>query len=205
MTDQRRLQRVTLLDPVRGTLGAQRIYLLDASLSGLKIAHQEAIGAVGTSSILRAQWDGRTIELKCIVVRSEAKSKTLFHSGLAIASALGDSAAVLRDLIEAHVARALDEQKANARGVAALNPQSFQTGRAPHFVRHELLIGRWRETVTMDNAQPESGFTVAGTHSPREVEMLRSAYERGDKALIRRLAAMSISTPEGIPTRRFLP
>src|SRR5690606_27789254 len=110
---------------------------------------------------------------------------------------------------EHHVARALDEQKANARGLPAVAPASFQTGRATRFLRHELVLGKWNETPTTDPSQPEHGFTVSAGHSPREIEMLRSAFERGDgkvdRDLIRRLAQLSIGNREGIPTRRFMP
>ena len=88
-------------------------------------------------------------------------------------------------------------------------PQSFMTGKASNYVRHELVLGRWRETSTTDASQPDHGFTVASTHSQHEILMLRSAYERGSGAegrdLIRRLAGLSIGNREAVATRRFVP
>jgi hypothetical protein len=128
---------------------------------------------------------------------------------MAIERALGVSAITLRELVEWHVARALDEQKANAKGIPTIAPQSFQTGKGTHYIRHEFLQGRWRETATMDSAQPSNGFTVSAEHTPGEVQMLRQSFEKdgslANRDLIRKLAAMSISAAEGVPTRRYLP
>lgn len=213
--ERRSVQRVRLLDRLRGTIGMTRIFIADISITGLRALHQEPVGKTGDVVSVAFTWEGRTIGVRCEIVRTllfrseTSTGRSLFHSGMRIVEASMAARISLRELIEAHVARALDEQKANARGVPAIAPQSFQTGRATHYVRHELLLGRWRETVTNDAAQPEHGFTVAGTHSQHEILMLRSAYERGSGAdgrdLIRRLAQLSIGTREGIPTRRFVP
>lgn len=215
--ERRRVQRVKLSDPLRGTMESNRVFIVDVSLRGLRIAHQEPIGDKGSIVTLRATWDAKPIELKCEIVRTQihrvaqsAMQKTLYHSGVEIRQAVGLSAITLRELIEAHVVRALDEQKANANGIPATAAQHFQTGKATHFKRHELFGGRWRETATADPTQPQNGFTVSAEHSPEEVAMLRSAFEQGDAAsggreLIWRLAKLSISSREGVPTRRFMP
>jgi hypothetical protein len=213
--ERRRVQRIRLLEPLRGTLDGKRIFIVDVSLKGLRIAHQEHIGDIGDPCVLRAEWDGRGLDLRCLIIRTQThrndarSGKTLYHSGLAITHAAGVSAMTIRALIEWHVARALDEQRANARGIPPMAAQSFQTGKGTHFVRHELVHGRWRETVTMDSAQPPNGFTVSAEHTPGEVQMLRQSFEHDGSAanrdMIRKLAAMSISAAEGIPTRRYLP
>lgn len=213
--ERRAVQRVRLIDRLRGTIGTTRVFIADVSLIGLRLLNQEPLGKVGDSVDLLFAWEGANIKLQCEIVRSvlfRAESSTgrsLFHTGLRITEASAEARAALRDLIALHVARALDEQKANARGLPAIAPQSFQTGSDTHFVRHELVLGRWRETATTDATQPAHGFTVAASHSPHEIEMLREAYEKGTGAegrdLIRRLAELSIGTREGIPTRRFVP
>jgi hypothetical protein len=213
--ERRSVQRVRLMDRLRGTIGSARVYIADVSLQGVRVLHQEPIGKTGDVVNLVFTWESSGITLRCEIARSllfRAESSTgrsLFHSGLRIVQASMSARSALRDLIATHVARALDEQKANARGLPAIAPLSFQTGHDSHYVRHELSLGRWRETATTDSAQPAHGFTVAASHSPHEIEMLRSAYERGTGAdgrdLIRRLAQLSIGTKEGIPTRRFVP
>jgi hypothetical protein len=120
------------------------------------------------------------------------------------------SSLTLRKLILHHVERALDEQKANARGIPPpLAAQSMRTGAPVAFVRHEMTNGRWREINTATNAQPEQGFTIAAHTTRAEVEMLRRAYEaassHSERVMIRRLAALSVSPNEVVQARRYLP
>jgi len=217
VAERRRIQRVKLLEPLRGTVGATRVFVIDVAVRGVRIAHQETIGLAGTEVTLETEWDGRRIVLDCRIERSQihriaetATSKTLYHTGLAILQAYNGSVEALRDLIQVHVVRALDEQKANARGIPPVAAQSTQAKMPTHYKRHELIGTRWRETDTTDPSQPPNGFTVSATHSPQEVSMLRSAFENGDRAsgghdLIRKLAKMSITSAEGVPSRRFMP
>jgi hypothetical protein len=209
-TERRRVQRVRLIEPLRGTIGAARIFVIDASLRGLRVAHQDTIGEVGDPCPLRCEWEGRRIEMTCEIVRTQVhraadahSSRALYHSGLEIRQISASSSIALRSIVESHVARAMDEQRANARGIPAIAAQSFQTGNARHFVRHELVRGHWREIATADSSQPENGFTVAADHTPHEVQMLRNAYA-SSRELVRSMARLSISG-EGIPTRRYHP
>lgn len=215
-TERRCVQRVRLPQPLRGTIGGTRIFVMDISLRGVRVAHQESIGDIGDPCLLGCEWAGRPMELTCTVVRTQvqrpadAKSgRTLYHSGLEIQQVAPASAKLLRAIIEHHIAMAIDEQKANARGIPAVAAQSFQTGNTRHYVRHELVLGRWREVATTDATQPHNGFTVAANHTPDEVQMLRNAFETGGSAgsreLIQRMAQISISASDGIPTRRYTP
>lgn len=214
--ERRRLQRVRLVEPLRGTIGATRIFVVDLSLRGLRVAHQDDIGAAGETVLVKFEYEGHGLTVRAEVKRTVlfkpaqgATGRAVYHSGLALSSVNESAAATLRDIVVSHVARALDEQKANARGLPAISPQSFQTGKTTTYVRHEFVLGQWRTSATHDPSQPERGFTVSSEHTPHEVELLRSAFEHGatreDRDLIRRMAEMSISTREGIPTRRFDP
>ena len=208
--ERRRVQRVRLLEPLRGTLDSVRVFVVDLSLRGVRVAHQDGIGDIGDLVALRCEWEGRRIEAMCSVVRTQVhragdarNARTLYHSGLELQQVSASAGIALRSIVETHIARALDEQKANARGIPAIAAQSFQTGTARHFVRHELILGRWREIATTDATQPENGFTVAADHTPHEVQMLRNAYE-SSREMVRSMARLSISG-EGVPTRRYMP
>lgn len=214
--DRRRVQRVSLPQPLRAAIGPVKIFIVDLSLHGLRILHQDDIGSVGSQAVVTTTLDGHAIELDCRIVRTalhraaeQTKTKTQYHSGLSISRAVGNAADDLRRFIVDHVERALDEQKANARGIPARAAQSVRTGAPAAFVRHEYTRGQWREVMTVTAAQPESGFTIAADHSPAEVEMLRRAYERAatnaDRATIRRLAALSVSSGEVVQARRYTP
>jgi hypothetical protein len=215
--ERRRPQRVRLAPPLKGSADAQRIYVRDVSLTGLGIAHRDPLGAPGTECKVTIEWDGHKILLRCEMRWSlphttgrGASAKRFWHSGMRILDALTPESGrlLLRDLVEHHVARALDEQKANARGIPAVAAQSFQTGASSTFRRHELIGVVWRSSETNERAQPPNGFTVAADHAPAEVEMLRGAYEAADRAgreMIRKLAEMSIASTAGIPTRKYEP
>ncbi len=215
-TERRRVQRVRLPTPLRATIGGIRVFIVDLSLRGFRIAHQDSVGKVGDLCPISAEWDGRQIEVSCILVRTQVhraadshSNRTLYHSGLQMGTMTAASAMAVRAIIEHHIALALDEQKANARGIPAVAAQSFQTGNSRHFVRHEFILGRWREVATTDTKQPDNGFTVALSHTPQEVQMLRNAYEQGgpsgNRDLVQKLAKLSISGGDGVPTRKYTP
>jgi hypothetical protein len=211
-SDRRRLERVHLHEPAPGRIGTMEIFVIDVSLQGLLIAHQRPLGAIGSAHHVAFHWRGERVEMECEVVGTELQrvgkasfSKTLYHSAMKLTVATPQ---LLRDIVQWHVERALDEQKANARGVPPLAAQSFQTGKGGQYVRHELANGIWKAATTTDPAQPKGGFTISIEETKQEVAMLRAAYEQGDfeaRQMIRKMAAMSISTAEGIPTRRYTP
>ena len=215
-SERRRVQRVRLIQPMRASVDATRAFIVDLSITGVRVMHQDDLGGVSRPCVVRSEWDGQRLELRCRIVRTtihqggNANARTLYHSGLSIAEAVGASGIILRRLISHHVERALDEQKANARGIPPpLAAQSMQTGAPSAFVRHELNLGRWREVVTATSAQPEQGFTIAAQTPRAEVEMLRRAYEaatsQAERVMIRRLAALSVSSGEIVQARRYVP
>jgi hypothetical protein len=213
--ERRKVSRVKLSRPLSGQIGAARVYLVDASVEGIRIAHQGAISVVGQSCRVSFDWEGRSIELVCQVIHNSlfrlaktAEEKSIYHAGLRIAEATGDSRAVLRQLVADCVARALDEQKANARGIPAAAVQAFQTGKGNDFIRCELVEGTWRRTATNRSEQPVNGFTISAEEERDQVEMLCQTFQSADAAgrkLIQAMAEMSISKSEGVPTRRYNP
>ena len=213
--ERRRLQRVKLIEPLAGSIDGQRVFLLDVSRHGIRIAHRESLGASGDHCVIEFEWDGRRARLECRLTHSKVQragtasyARSLYHSGFTVVAASPESERVLRGLIAWHVERALDEQKANARGIPAVAASSYQTGKASELMRHVFSGGVWRQSTTTDARQPVNGFTIAATQTPEEVQMLRSAWEAGDgssRAVIQRMAELSISRAEGIPTRRYTP
>jgi hypothetical protein len=208
--ERRRLQRVHLLEPLPGRIEGRRVFVLDLSRTGLRVAHQESLGVPGDRLLIEFEWDARPVAIECRLTHSQIHggARTVYHSGLTIIAAPPRSADVLREVIAWHVERALDEQKANARGIPAVAARSYQTGVARDFIRHVYAAGRWHEVQTTDAKQPIHGFTISSSQTAAEVAMLRSAWEAGDAAartVIQRMAELSISRTEGIPTRRYVP
>jgi PilZ domain len=213
--ERRKHQRITLPAPLRGTVGPVRVFVIDVSLGGIRLAHQEPLPKAGSSCSVRFEGNAGAIVLPCVVVRTvvhrearHAGDRPVHHSGLQIVSEDRWSVQPLRDLIAYYIERAMDEQKANARGIPATAALSFQTGKAGEYMRFELVAGQWRRTPTKEERQPINGFTVTASESDEQVAMLCEAYETGTndaRKLIRTMAELSISKAEGIPTRRYDP
>lgn len=213
--DRRQFGRVTPVQRIRGAVGGVPAYVIDLSLAGARVAHQEPLPEVGQTSVLTFEWEGRTFSGPCEVrrtrVEKEARSKfekALYHTGLYLMRTDAESHHLLREIVQSSVMRALDEQKANAQGLPAVAALSFQTGGGDEYLRCEIRQQSWVKTSTRDPQQPEHGFTISTSEPPSKVAMLCRAYELGDpdgRRLIRTFAALSISKSEGIPTRRYAP
>ena len=208
-------QRVTLVRPIPARTAAGRAFLVDVSRTGVRVAHQGAVPAIGQVCRLEFNWHERAVVLDCRVMRNElvklAKSdseKSLYHAGMHIEQAHGDSEATLRELIADIVARALDEQKANARGIPAEAAQVFQTSKGTNYLRCELVDGKWRRSATTRPDQPQNGFTVSADEDREQIDTLCETFANTDvqgQRLIRTMAELSISRAEGVPTRRYKP
>lgn len=210
---RKQADRVRLVNALRATVGGTRAYILEASVTGFLVAHQAPVPARGEMCDVVTEWDGQPMSFRCGVEATEERGTgergTIFHSLLHVTRADTNSCSALRSCVEWHVMRALEEQKANARGVPVAGAAwSDQTGGGTEYVRHEFVCNRWTMSRTRRATQPPSGFTVSVHCSVGEFMMLREAYERADTGLrnvIRELAQASIEQVNGIPTRRFVP
>jgi hypothetical protein len=214
--DERRQScRVTPVHRIRGMVGNVGVYVLDLSLAGVKVAHQDPLPEVGKTTTIWYEWEGRRFTGTCEVRRTKVEKppktkydKPLYHSGLFVTAKDALSQQVVKDIIQYCYDRAMDEQRANAEGIPAIAAQSFQTGKGDNFVRCELQPSGWVRTDTKDPQQPANGFTVSASETPHKIAMLCRTWEIGDaeaRRLIRTFAALSISKAEGVPTRRYLP
>lgn len=205
---------MTLLRPLPGRVDAQRVFVLEVSRHGIRVAHRESFGGPGERRLIHFDWNGRSVAVEGRLMHSQAQrigqaayARSLYHSGFAITAIEPRCDAVLRELITWHVERALHEQKANARGVPP-RPTAPQPKTQPGtLVRHALVAGTWSAADTTERRQPPDGFTISAAQTSAEVDMLRSAWETGDastRAVIQRLAALSIEP--GVPVaRRYTP
>lgn len=207
--ERRRVQRVRLPNPLRATLdGATKVFIADVSLRGLRVMHQEPLAQPNASCVIVSEWDGTRFELHCRIVHTLRQGQKLYHSGLSISRASAAAKATLRSLIEHHVERALEEQKANARGIPPLAAYMYQPEKGELLRRCELIDGQWRKSETIRRQQPPNGFTISAEVAPDHVELLCETWERTTaegRRLTQLLAELSISTAEGIPTRRYVP
>jgi len=212
--ERRQFHRIHLDAPFVARVGDVPVDLKDLSLNGARII-SEARFSPGTEHELSFEWNNQAVRLTVSVVRctlfSFAKApgeKSTYQSGLHIRETIDDSDRALRELIASYVIKALEEQKANARGIPPLGPYAYIEGKGDRFRRCELTDGKWRRTETTRADQPPNGFTISADIHSYYVDLLCETYQALDeegKRLTQTLAQLSISKAEGIPTRRYLP
>jgi hypothetical protein len=95
--DRRRHRRVNLPQPIRGAVGPARVYVLDASVGGLRIAHQVPLPEPGEFCRVEVPTDLGPIKLDCEVVRT-VPERTVYHTGLQILATDHQSAERLRSI-----------------------------------------------------------------------------------------------------------
>lgn len=212
--ERRRFGRIRLDTPLYGHFHESRARILELSVTGFRIAHEARFAAHQTSELV-IDWDGREIRLVCTVVRTTlwrlAKSlgeRSVYHSGLRVVESMGESFQSLRELMHERIVRALEEQKANARGIPPLAAYTYQPEKGDLYRRCELVNGTWRKTETIRPNQPTNGFTVSAEVDPEHVAILCETWETTTaegRRLTQLLAELSISKGEGIPVRRYVP
>lgn len=212
--ERRRFGRIRLDSPLHGLLHESRVRIMELSITGFRIAHETRF-APNQPYELVIDWEGRRIHLVCSVVRTTlwrlAKSlgeRSIYHSGLRVVESFDESFNTLRELMHERILRALDEQKANARGIPPLAVYMYQPEKGELYRRCEFVNGVWRKTETIRSNQPTHGFTISAEVDPIHVDMLCETWEHTTtegRRLTQMLAELSISKGEGVPTRRYVP
>lgn len=95
--ERRRFHRVTLPKPVRGAVGDASVYVLDASVGGLRVAHKAPLPSPGDFCRVEVPSEIGPLKLDCEVVRTIIRN-ALFHSGLQIVATDRQSGERLREL-----------------------------------------------------------------------------------------------------------
>lgn len=211
---KRRYERVKLPEPLTVRLGASSVVALDISLGGCRIEHRNRF-AVGAQTAVKLCYAGEEAEIPCRVVRCKLdrfqveEGGAVYQTGVTFEPASTEMAAIVRKLVVDHVSRALEEQKANARGTLRgstspiFNKDGLLAATDRHgnpaktaYVKFEFDKGRWKKVVTFDADQPDEGFTVASSEDEEQLEILCRAYQIGDpntRQMIRICAEMSVA------------
>ncbi|HUF16625.1 MAG TPA: PilZ domain-containing protein [Thermoanaerobaculia bacterium] len=211
-----RLQRIALAEQLVGEADGKKAIVIDLSLSGALIA-QQFRAEVGSRIRLQFDWRGETVIADCEVMRAQLhaapvrpEARAIYRSGVAFHRFIGESERVLRGMVDELVTRALDERKANAKGIPPIMASSVQTGRKGRgYLTLVFEQGVWRRCETVHPEQPDGdGFTVSIDEDPEQIEMLCEAWENAEpshRRMIREMARISISNQDGIPARRYEP
>jgi hypothetical protein len=212
--DRRQYHRIHIDAPLEARMHDVMVTVKDVSLNGVRVVG-EARFSPGSEHDLQFVWNDLKIDLVVQVVRctlfSFAKApgeKSMYQTGLKIRETRGHSDRALREMIASYVIHALEEQKANARGLPPLGPYFYIEGKGDRYRRCELIEGKWRRSETTRAEQPQNGFTISADIRPQYVDLLCQTYQMSDeegRRLTQTLAQLSISKKEGVPTRRYLP
>lgn len=229
----RRVQRVHLAQPIVARLGSSQVVLVDLSVLGARIEHHVALHA-GTHARLVFRWDGDELAFDTRIVRSRlerfsvgANGLTIYHSGLEFQSVPAATMQKLKTMIGTYIARALEEQKLNARGVLPAhqvdrmpifrfggqltsNARDREVGGAPlpisrvaretGYLCCQFENNHWRRKRTHDPGQPVQGFTISAEEDHTQVDLLCEAWQASNedgRRLIQLMAQLSIAGSEG--------
>lgn len=212
--DRRRFGRIKLDAPLAAIFAGTPVRVIEISVTGFRVAHEGRLEP-GHRGELTIEWEGSRFSFHASLVRTtlwrlarNLGERSLYHSGLRIVEAVGSAEKTLRELVAERIIRALEEQKANARGIPPLAAYMYQPGKGEIFRRCELIDGQWRKSETIRTSQPPNGFTISAEVDPQHVELLCQTWERTTaegRRLTQLLAELSISSGEGVPTRRYVP
>jgi hypothetical protein len=216
MSRSRRVQRVHLSLPATGRFGANQVVVVDISVLGARIEHNAALGTpTGGDANLSFMWEDEQISVDCRVVRSRLErfsvgsdGMTVYHSGLEFLDPAQETRAQLKRIIGRFIARALDEQKANARGVVPTSVEKMPIFRHGQLTENRSDVAEavgssalptariakeagyiclqfeknrmWKKKRTHDPGQPVEGFTVSASEDQSQIQMLCDAYEKSD-------------------------
>jgi len=206
--DRRIFQRLRLAKPILGFVDGKNALVLDLGVAGAFIEHY-GITTPNTRCRLQFRWRNDDIDLVCEVARTEVVGRSgenaLSHTGVRFIEAVGDSEALLHDLMATVVGTLLAAQKANANGLASTDshPTLMEVGgarrkRARGLMSYRLRPnGTWQRAATTDATQPADGFTVAAYEDEDDLDVLCRAYEiagEEERRLIRLVSELSVRT-----------
>jgi hypothetical protein len=216
MSRSRRVQRVHLALPVTARFGSHQVVVVDISVLGARIEHHTPLGtATGAVANLAFYWEDEDIAVDCRVVRSRlerfsvgADGLTIYHSGLEFIDPTFETRSALKRIIGTFIARALHEQKLNARGVvptsvekmpifrygqltenrsdvaeaigSSVLPSARMAKQTGYICFHFEKNRTWKKKRTHDPGQPPDGFTVSADEDQAQIQMLCEAYEKSD-------------------------
>lgn len=209
--DRREFQRLKLTKPILGIMDGENTLILDIGMSGAFLEHYGA-AEPGKRFRLSFRWQAADVVFVCEVVRTavvrqpagDGKS-VVSHTGVHFVEAIGDSAALLHDLMSDFVGRIVAAQRSNAAG----NPDTAgatvlstlgaaRRKRTKGYVSYRLKGANWWRVPTESTRQPEDGFTVPAWEDEAELDTLCRAYEESDeegRKLIRLVADIAVTTP----------
>ncbi|MEO8032836.1 MAG: PilZ domain-containing protein [Acidobacteriota bacterium] len=194
--ERRQFQRVNLSKPLDGWFGDFAVRLLDISVTGALVEHDEDID-LGARALLRFYWRNEEVEVTAETIREldgHAALRFLDRSETLLAL-LADAA---RELLVAQEANATGDRERNLIDGDATLTAASEAGRLRMrgFLIWTLADGAWSRRASLLPEQPADGFTLSAAEDPEQVELLCRTYESGDeesRRMTRLLAELSVA------------
>jgi hypothetical protein len=176
--DRRGAQRIALEKSVPTTFGGFTARMVELSLIGCQIEHEDRI--VARSRLpLRFKWRGAIARIDATLVRSEMRAiggKPMYYSGIEFCASPEESPAVVREIIGW-----LERENAKNAPPPASEPvveaEEEAESLSADFLQCTLADGEWTRLYVNDPQQPADGFTIAVPSNESEVDVLCRAYE----------------------------
>jgi|SRR5689334_6074339 hypothetical protein len=96
--ERRRFQRVVFKQPIRAFAGAVSVQLVDASIAGVRVSHQNPLPPSGSTCRVMFQSEFGPISVDCEVVHTENNSGG-YQTGLRVLAADRQSQERLREMV----------------------------------------------------------------------------------------------------------
>ncbi|MGA7616674.1 MAG: hypothetical protein WBX15_15990 [Thermoanaerobaculia bacterium] len=229
--ERRRAERIRVPEPIETTVyGVGPALLLEIGLLGARIQTDSPLEEASAIE-LAFVWDEERIAFKGTVSHcslqpalSEAAGTSIYHVGIDLDEADGNSLATLKRMITSHVIRALEIQKANAKGTGGVSTEdavpfldsSSQKSEGGEGSVHPSVYlslrldaqGKWHRTAIYKPVQPADGFTLPATFREEEIDQLCRSWETAgedERKLLRAFAELALADDESVPPQRFLP
>jgi hypothetical protein len=204
----RQVERIHLGIPILARANAVEVVLIDFSLRGCRVESHVPF-KVNSDVNFTFVWSDDEVRLKGRVVRCKFDSASegrIYNTGV-LFECDSESVALLKTIVGRQLERALEEQKANARGdlaeilehmpiftpggtLAASAKQIAEAyegknallpwtriARQRGYVKYSFENERWRKIRTTEPEQPPEGFTVWAYEDEKHLDKLRRVYE----------------------------
>jgi hypothetical protein len=147
-------------------LGVTSVVVVDISMLGARVEHPVPLGtAAGGTARLTFIWEDDEIVAECRIVRSRlerfsvgADGLTVYHSGLEFLDVAKATKEILKQKIGIFIARALHEQKLNARGVLPESVEKMPIFRHGQLTENRSDVAEAIAVVVKDHAAASSPF-----------------------------------------------
>ncbi|HXG58694.1 MAG TPA: PilZ domain-containing protein [Thermoanaerobaculia bacterium] len=194
MTEQKRnAERLPLPVPFEATAGTLPVRVVEISLIGCRIEHEERL-PIGGALQLRFTWRGKEIVVPARVARMEVRALSAkgakYESGLKFASNTGEAPAVLQSLVSSYVEESPKPVPDPFVRAPFLRYDDEEELSRP-YVECSLIGGKWHRRYVSRPKQPVEGFTTIIPSDEKELDLLCRTYEMADPET-RRLIRLSL-------------